>query len=227
MDREGNPEKWLAGLYGPFGVPFCDQRGPLTAIEAFAPMPGLAEATPNEAICATPAPNARVYAGLLNPGSDAANPFLNPSTMCAGRLGLLFPRTGWSNLTQEPDNAQLIAMRIASIGKDHFQSQPGLEPDDRFQLVWPLAGDMQCFIPGEMSLSELLPMKYFPVGEGTDSPDQSPAYGVEGSGTFVYALWRRWSECVEPGQGSIWELEMNVMYEARKAACAAAPKGTL
>lgn len=237
VDKEPHPEQLLAGLYNPWLAPVCDRAEvafapaavavlmPSAAVAADAPTPDLGEVIPNEPICATPASNERVYAGLMNPSSDGANPFLNVATACAGRLGPLFPRTGWSRLTNESDNAQLIAMRIASIAKDHFQSQPGLEPDDRFQLVWPLAADMQCFIPGQVNISELSPMKYVPNGRGTDGAEMELQLGQDSSGSYVFALWRRWSKCVEPGQGAVWEGEMQASYELRKAICAAVPKG--
>lgn len=225
-DTPNNPESTLAGiLNGALGTSMCNLVPGLAFVSDLTDPP-----RPDSPIaaCALPVTKEQVTTNMFVPGSEVSDVIAAPSTMCAGRLGPLFPRSGWTNYGDELNQAQLAAYRMASIGKDHFLSGPGVEAQDRWQVVWPPAAnplEANCFVPGaERPLVELLPAVSLPLIPATDGPNQQPTRGgKEGSGSYVFAVWRRWTKCVEPGQGAIWEAEMNIVRGLRQAACRANP----
>lgn len=221
-DKEGHAETGIAGIVNAVASDVCMLPG--TAIPAnLIDPPALDVVEP----CAVPATREQILIGMGRPDSEVADIAINPSTMCAGRFGPLLPRTGWVADADELTAAQHVAYKTASIGKDHFNAGPGIEMDDRWQMVWPpslnpLAG--QCFIPGvERPLVEMVPLVNMPTVPLTDGPFMRPGPATEGKSPYVFAVWRRFTKCVEPGQGAIWQAELAALRSARMAACSAAP----
>lgn len=178
-------------------------------------------------VCAFPTTPALVAASVLKPTSEAMEAVLNPRKVCAGRFGSHLPRTGRTHTSSEWDAAQTVAYRMATLSEDHWQSGPGIEPGDRWQLVWPPTaspGGSACYRPGSMRLEELLlngPLE-MPETPGTDGPLRpgGPIAGyVEGGSPYVFAVWRRFERCGEPGQGALFAADMAALQPVREAAC--------
>lgn len=91
--------------------------------------------------CAQPLPVWAQEAGGLT-GQGAAAPH------CMGALGALLPRTGWVWASDQFNAHQQAAWRIASLAEDYFHQGIGVQPEDKWQQVWPAVPRAQCFIPG-------------------------------------------------------------------------------
>ncbi len=220
-DKEGHAEAIVAATVNTVASELCMLPGlALTSDVMDPPAPDLVEP------CASPASRAQILGGMGRPDSEVADIVLAPTTACMGRLGPLLPRTGWSQ-GDDLTAALTTAYRTASIGKDHFMAGPGVEADDRWQIVWPPAAnplEAQCFRPGiERPLVELLPAVNLPTLPFTDGPGSRPGAAREGSSPYVIAVWRRFAQCVEPGQGAIWQAELAAARTARQLSCAATP----
>jgi hypothetical protein len=130
--------------------------------------------------------------------------------------------------SNEWDAVQTIAYRMATLSEDHWLTGPGIEGGDRWQLVWPPAtspGAHSCYRPGELRPLEALtngPLEW-PELFGSDGPVRpggtSVASYAEGGSGYVFAVWRRFERCVEPGQGLLFSADISVLQPARVALC--------
>lgn len=210
-DAPLHPETWLAGVFNPLNL--CGLPGVAQLNNRIDP-PGV---RPFEA-CSRGVRRGAINLGTAMPDSEVADAFINPLLSCAGRFGPLFPRTGWvSDANDDLTNAEKVAYKFASLARDHFISGPGVEAGDRWQIVWPRAGNFEqasCFVPGaERPVAELQRSVHLPQVPFTDGPEG------ENRSSIVIAVWRSFSKCVEPGQGTAWRSSLQATREARVQAC--------
>jgi len=226
-DLPGHPETGAALLVAPLTELLCDREfsgiyGPELPIDS--PFDNVRQT------CAIPALPQWVLANIAEPTSEVWEIGLNPRKACAGRLGAHLPRTGWTgNAPNEWEAANLVAYRMATLAEDHFITGPGIEPGDRWQLVWPpmaSPGAHKCGRPGAVRPLETLtdgPIAW-PQLPGTDGPVRPGgtlgAY-ARGGGSYVWAVWRKFSRCVEPGMGALFSAELTAHHTAAVAACSA------
>ena len=231
-DLPGHGETSMALSHAVWTGSFCDKEwsglyAPELPVHSPLGSPWDLDSTRNW--CAFPQTTPLVVAGVWQPTSEAIEPLttLNPRKVCAGRLGPHLPRTGRVNTTNEWDAANLVAYRIATLSEDHFLSGPGMEPGDRWQLVWPPAlspGAHQCFRPGAVQALELatdgpVVAPELPGTDGPVRPGGTLATYARGGGSYVFAVWREFSKCVEPGQGALFTAELALHHPAAVAAC--------
>lgn len=211
-DVPGHAEESLALLFN--GMNVCNVPG-LAQLNNRIDPPGLRPFEP----CSRGVRRSAVRIGNALPDSEVVDAFVNPMLSCAGRHGPLFPRSGWVTTgNDELSNAEKVGYKFASLARDHFTSGPGVEAGDRWQIVWPPAGNLEqarCFVPGaERPLAEISRSVSLPMVPMTDGPGRE-------NGSVVIAVWRKWSKCVEPGVGSSWRGILASTREARVEACKA------
>ncbi len=224
-DVLGHGETAMTALHLPIATPLChtDAAGML--------LPEVLVGTPWDTprnICSFPTTPALVSAAVLNPLSEAMEALTNPRKVCAGRLGNHLPRTGVTHTSSRWDAAQTVAYRFATLAEDHWQSGPGIEPGDRWQLVWPPTaspGGSACFRPGSIRIEEMwtngpLAMPALPASDGPIRPGGLLAGYTQGGSNHVFAVWRRFERCVEPGQGALFTADVAALQPAREAVCA-------
>ena len=226
-DVPGHGEQAMAALQAPLAAVMCNQPASgLLLPELFLDSPFDADAL--RAPCAFPTLPAAVAAGVWEPTSEAVEAFINPQNVCAGRLGPHLPRTGVVHTSNEWDAVNVIAYRMATLSEDHWLTGPGLEPGDRWQLVWPPASSPMahaCYRPGEIRPLEALtngPIEWpeLPFTDGPLRPGGATiaTYGEGGSG-YVFAVWRRFEKCVEPLQGTLFAADLVGLQPVRASLC--------
>jgi hypothetical protein len=122
----------------------------------------------------------------LKPTSDA----LNSKKLCMGELGGLLPRQGLINHDDPFRSAVMAAWKFASLTKDaFFDSVGGIEPSDKWQLIFPTSDQQGCFDPDNAA-------KDWPIlGPGESRKEW------EVGKTYVFAIWRqeKTTSCYEYG----------------------------
>jgi hypothetical protein len=226
-DVPGHGEQALAALQAPLAAAMCNQDfSGILFPELGLESPFDADALRN--LCAFPTIATAVMGSVWEPTSEAMEAFTNPQDVCAGRLGPHLPRTGLVNTSSEWDAVNTIAYRMATLSEDHWFTGPGIEGGDRWQLIWPPAaspGAHSCYRPGELRPLELLtngPIEWpeLPLTDGALRPGGASVVGYnEGASGYVFAVWRRFSKCVEPFQGPLFAADLTVLQPARAALC--------
>lgn len=151
--------------------------------------------------CAVPQPAAIARARALAKAAQTKR--------CVGRLGPHLPRTGAVSALDPWPAATLVAVRLATLAEAHWGTGPGLSPGDRWQQVWPPAtgpGAHACFVPGERTEGP----PHLPLPQSPHPDD-----------VYVFATWRPFSTCAEPGQGAAFRATARATHLARTTACAA------
>jgi hypothetical protein len=165
--------------------------------------------------CAQPLPVWAQEAGGLT-GQGAAAPH------CMGALGALLPRTGWVWASDQFNAHQQAAWRIASLAEDYFHQGIGVQPEDKWQQVWPAVPRAQCFIPGGLDRpNNFEPSTYtgdrmtgvFPPIPFSDTPYR------QGLSDAVFAVWRKRGTCLEPWEGVAAIADIEAAYFMRLASC--------
>lgn len=226
-DVPGHGEQAMTALQAPLATVMCNQP----AAGLLLPELGLESPFDADALrapCAFPTLAIAVTAGVFKPTSEAMEAFINPQNVCAGRLGPHLPRTGILHTSNEWDAVNTIAYRMATLSEDHWMTGPGIEPGDRWQLVWPPASSPAahaCHRPGEIRPLEALmngPLEWpeLPFTDGPLRPGGASvvAYSEGGSG-YVFAVWRRFEKCVEPLQGGLFAADLVALQPARVGLC--------
>lgn len=235
-DKPGHPETPLLPAASVASMALCylptaGVYGPEVVADEWSPWDELTLPLPE---CAWPATKPQVAIGLAAPGSRAGEIATDPRKACMGRLGPLLPRTGWIHGESEWDSSQIAAYRIATIGTDHFLGGPGIEPGDRWQLVWPPVNPLvsptahTCHRPGAVRAAEMQtngPMQFIPGPPATDGgyrPSGTSSFVVttDGGTSHVWAVWRRFSRCLEPLGGLLFKADLAVIQAAREGGCA-------
>lgn len=220
-DLPNNPERPAALIHSPLHGLCQGASSALMGLDITGAGLGYLEFRANPpAECAFRVTKNMARAASLSPTSEAMEVFADPRKACMGRLGPLMPRTGVTALDNPRQAAEQVAFRMASLSGDHWLGGPGIKDGDRWQVVWPrtlLAPT--CFQPGEFKLEELVTGGRSYLGlPATDGP-YKPRTGIEGESTLVIAVWRRFDRCVEPIQGPLFSVELEVSQPLRKNAC--------
>ena len=145
--------------------------------------------------CAYPVPTWMLLAQNLLPSSDA----ISLKKMCMGEMGGLLPRQGLIANDDVFRSAVMAAWKFASLSKDAFIDRiGGIEPDDKWQLVYPVTNMNGCYRPG----NALTDWPLF-------GPNEKKRDKEEDGLTYVFAIWRKQeTSCFPPLIGEAWELGM-------------------
>lgn len=156
--------------------------------------------------CAYPVSPKTGLAMNLKPDSDA----LNAGKLCMGSLGGLLPRQGLILSEDRYRSSVMAAWKFASLVHDfHPQADAGIEPDDKWQVMYPKSTQPGCFRAGQL--------EDYPFGpiEGRSVISHKPETG------YVYAIWRKRTACLEPGEGALWVNLVKQQHQALQTACGA------
>ena len=190
-DTASSPDRILAGLWAPLTAPVCTLGA---AVSGAISLAGVSIPTPQPPTfdpCAYPFMPVDVTT-LLALTSPTA---LNPLAQCMGVLGGLYPRTGVVD-GDVYTASQRVAWRTASLTQDIFRStNVAVQPEDKWQMVWPNAASHRCFSPGSI----VRPTTFDPTSLLARWPGYDTA-GTSGmaSTEFIYAVWRKRQVCMEP-----------------------------
>lgn len=134
--------------------------------------------------CAYGVPTNLLLAQNMSPSSDA----LDYRKLCMGQLGGLLPREGLISNSNPFRSAVMAAWKFASLTKDaFFDSVGGIEPTDKWQLVYPKSIQKSCVDPARILTDWVIPGP-FEMREGSEVGE-----------TYVFAIWRESStSCYEP-----------------------------
>lgn len=225
-DVPGHGEQALAAAQSPVAAVMCNL--PTAGIylpEVLIDSPF--DADPLRNICAFPTGPVAVGVGVWEPTSEAMEALTDPRKVCAGRLGPHLPRTGVVHTSSEWDAVNTVAYRMATLAEDHWFSGPGIEPGDRWQLVWPPTaspGGNACFRPGAVRGVEFftngpIEIPEIPLTDGPLRPGGTVVAYSEGGSGYVFAVWRRFEKCVEPFQGELFAADLAVLQPVRAGLC--------
>ena len=158
--------------------------------------------------CAMPIPS---WFGAASTIKSASKYLSDPTRLCMGYMGSLFPRTGKVSSSENWTASLSAAYRMASLVEDHFMNGGGIRADDKWQVMWPRVAAPYCFTPGGLET----PHSGTEVSLKTVA-DEFPA--VQGIDDLVVAVWRKRSSCHEPWDVSA-EVDFNTTFAVRQATC--------
>ena len=226
MDDFSSGDRKPAALWSPFTPLMCNglgaaiQGGLGSVGQAVSSMPiptgPSAGDTGLPGGCALPLPTWLQTAKSIT-GADTSN----PQKQCMGSLGPLLPRTGWVEAPDMFTAGQQAAWRLASLAQDQFGTGIGVEPSDKWQVVWPPTATANCFAPGSLTRpNDALPNYWSLPMPLTDGPVR-PSVGTQGASNLVFAIWKKHSTCLEPWEEIGAQADLNLIYGVRRAACSA------